>query len=187
MNQMYILLQELGKIGNVQSVSNDPTMDKNLSGMKKLLNRLKRIDQLNKISSVRNRYLNTDNISPYNYEATLKLVETLGSQQQFNSKNSNNLISQLLPWMNFFGGGFLFSSLMGGTSQSSKSKYDPEKIQLLVKYLAEKDKAQQLQIEKNQLKESLNKLIDNQSKQQKQIDTLLQILANKNNNKPIKT
>lgn len=173
MDQVQSLWQELAKMASLQP---------NLAQTQSLLSRLRKIALLNQIASEPNRQLNTDHISPYNYEATLRLVQTAGAQQLYSAAPSSPL-SQLRSWIDLFSFGSLFGQLTSPTSSGSSSPYDPDNIRLLVKIMEEKSKRQQLQQEQNQLKNTLERLIENQSRQQAQIDSLLKVMAN--NTRPV--
>lgn len=173
-NQMYILIQELAKIENVPGLA-DQRLNKNLQSLKALLTRLRQIHQLYRIGSVSNRYLNTPNISPFGYEAMLKLVNLLGVQQSSNSI-INPIINQFRFWMNLFTRGNIFDSLTKPMPESGY-KYDPIKLKLLIKFLEDNEKRRQQAIENNRIKSLLENLIANQNKQQQQIDAILKLLT----------
>lgn len=185
---MYSLIKALEKIENVQPT--DEKMKANIDSMKVLLYKLRKVYELNKIASEPNLYLNTDNISPYNYEAMLRLVQLLGAAQNLNQTFSP-MMTMFRSWMNFFNGGNVFSSLMNPFTGSNnannanpparKPKYDANKLRQLMKVLEENERNRQQQIEKNRQKAALENLIKKQNMQQQQINEILKTLANKQN------
>src|SRR5699024_3704207 len=142
-NKMFALMQALEKIENAQP--SDELMKQNVDRLKVLLSKLRKVYELNKIASVPNLYLNTDNISPYNYEAMLRLVQLLGAAQNI-GQQFNPLMTMFRSWINFFNGGNIFASLMnpfgGGSSSGGGSaaatrptrlKYDANKLRSLIR------------------------------------------------------
>lgn len=176
-------MQALEKIENVQTT--DAKIKANIDTMKALLYKLRKVYELNKIASEPNHYLNTDNISPFNYEAMLRLVQLLGAAQNLNQTFSP-MMTMFRSWMNFFNGGNVFSSLMNPFTDTStanqptrKPKYDANKLRQLMKVLEENEQNRQQQIEKNKQKAALENLIKKQNMQQQQINDILKTLANK--------
>lgn len=180
---MYVLIQALEKIENAQP-TDEPTRQ-NVDRLRGLLYRLRKIYQLNRIASVPNVYLNTEYLSPYNYEATLRLVQLLGTVQSIGQQMQFNPIMTLFrSWINFFNGGNILSSLInpsGGGAQAGRPKYDANRIRKLIQMVEENERLRQQEIERNRQKLALENLIKNQNKQQQQIDEILKALMNKQN------
>ena len=184
---MFSLMQALEKIENVQPT--DESTKQNVDRLKGLLFRLRKVYQLNQIASVRNNYLNTDNISPYNYESMLRLVQLLGSTQTI-GQQFNPLTVMFRTWMNFFNGGNIFTALLNplqiGVTNSPKKptppKYDPNKLQSLITMLNNNEANRQQMINNNRQQAALANLIRTQNQQQQQINEILQALVNKPSN-----
>lgn len=176
------MIQALEKIEHVQPT--DEMMKTKIDSLKVLLYKLRKVYELNKIASVSNHYLSTDNISPYNYEAMLRLVQLFGAAQNLN-QTFTPMMTLFRSWVNFFNGGNIFSSLMNPFNGSianqplRQPKYDANKLRQLMKALEENQRNRQQQIDRNRQKVALENLIKNQNMQQQQINEILKALANR--------
>lgn len=178
------MIQALEKIEHVQPT--DEATKAKVDSLKVLLYKLRKVYELNKIASVSNHYLNTDNISPYNYEAMIRLVQLLGAAQNLN-QTFTPMMTLFRSWMNFFNGGNIFSSLINPFPNSNtnanqptrRPKYDANKLRQLMKVLEENERNRQQEIERNRQKVALENLIKNQNMQQQQINEILKALANR--------
>lgn len=180
-NQLYILLIDLEKTGDQ---SEDGTRQK-LENIRRLVRRIRQIQQLNKIGSTPNMYLNTDNVSPYSYEAVLRLVNLLGTSNS--SSTPNNVVKQMLgtfrTWVNLFQGGSIFQLVTSPTfSTTYNRKYDPNSVDRMIKLLRLMEQRRMAQIDNNRVGSDLQTIIKNQNKQQQQINQILGMLNNKTTN-----
>lgn len=174
-NKIFSLIGGLNRSSETDTSSLD--IKQSIEQLRTFLTKLRNVYQLNSIASVRNSYLNTENISPYSYQAMLQLVSLVGTTKTL---LNNTPLILFRSWMNFFNGGNLFTALTRPLSSSSNSnnqrvsnRYNVTTINVMMKLLQQNEEIQQQKIESNRQLNALNQLITNQNNQQKQINEIL--------------